>query len=71
MSPVRTRDTPWAVHAHELNAPVRVPARSVELEPLTADLRRRHVTIPDRLLKKIAKARAGPHPAIPATTWAR
>jgi hypothetical protein len=41
------------VHAHELNAPVRVPDRREDVEPLSADLRRLHVTVTARLLKKL------------------
>jgi hypothetical protein len=59
------RDAPVAVHAHELNAPVRVPDRREEVEPLTADLRRLHVTVGARLLKKLDAARDGLSHAIP------
>jgi hypothetical protein len=52
---------PAVVHAHEL--PLAHPARAAaprdDVEPLTADLRRLHVTVSRRLLDKIDAARDG------------
>ncbi len=59
-----------SVRAHELA--LTHPARGVtsrdEVEPLTADLRRLHITVSRQLLKKLEAAQSGLGHAIPAAT---
>ena len=44
------------------------PAPRVDVEPLTADLRRLHVTVSRQFLKKLGAAREGLSHAIPGAT---
>jgi hypothetical protein len=56
------------VQSTEPARPIRVPERRDDIEPLTADLRRLHVTVSARLLKKLDAARDGLAHALPNAT---
>jgi len=59
-----------SVRAHELDLthPVRVHARCDQVEPLTADLRRLHVTVSRQFLRELETAKEGLSHAIPNAT---
>ncbi len=59
-----------SVRAHEPNSthPSRVEAPRDDVEPLSAELRRLHVTVSKQFLKKLEAARAGLSHAIPGAT---
>jgi len=57
-----------SLHACEVPVPALVPPPAVSVEPLTADLRRLHITVSRRFLEKVARARAGLSHAIPHAT---
>ena len=56
------------LHTCEVPGPARVPPPVVSVEPLTADLRRLHITVSSRFLEKVAKARTGLSHALPHAT---
>ncbi len=62
-----------AVRAHELvlTHPARDAARREDVEPLTADLRRLHITVDAQFLKLLDTARDGLSHGIPAPAWSR
>jgi len=57
-----------ALHTYEVPPPARVPPRTPTVEPLTADLRRLHLTVSKGFLDKAAAARTGLSHALPGAT---
>jgi hypothetical protein len=69
ISPCSARlDPADALHTCEGAAPARVAPRTPAIEPLTADLRRLHLTVSKGFLDKVAAARAGLSHALPGAT---
>jgi hypothetical protein len=60
--------TPAALHTYEVPAPPRGAPKSPAVEPLTADLRRLHLTVSKGFLEKVAAARIGLSHAQPGAT---
>ncbi len=65
---VEVRPTADPLHTCEVASPVRVQAPPATVEPLTADLRRLHLTVSAGLLEKVRKAKAGLSHALPGAT---
>jgi len=59
---------PAALHTYEVNAPARVAPGTPSIEPLTADLRRLHLTVSKEFLDKVSAARTGLSHALPGAS---
>ena len=57
-----------ALHTYEVTAPARVAPSTPAIEPLTADLRRLHLTVSKEFLDKVSTARTGLSHALPGAT---
>ncbi len=65
---VEVRGTALPLHTYEVASPAPAPAPPARVEPLTADLRRLHLTVSSRLLEKVARAKDGLSHAKPGAT---
>ncbi len=65
---VATPPGPAPLHTYEVEAPARVEPRTPAVEPLTAGLRRLHLTVSKGFVDKVARARTGLSHAIPGAT---
>jgi len=57
-----------SLHAHEVDARTCAPRTTPQVVPLTADLRRLHLTVTAGFLERVAKARTGLSHALPGAT---
>jgi len=66
-SPTSPAEAP-SLHAHEVDARTCAPRTTPQVVPLTADLRRLHLTVTAGFLERLAKARTGLSHALPGAT---
>jgi hypothetical protein len=65
---VEVRASAVPLHTYEVPAAARAQGPRAAVEPLTADLRRLHITVTSQFLEKVAKARTGLSHALPGAT---
>jgi hypothetical protein len=68
VQPRQLRAAAAPLHTCEVPAPAPVSMPLATVEPLTADLRRLHLTVSSRLLEKVAKAKEGLSHAVPGAS---